>query len=230
MISSDDLYERCGFHLLLDRRSLFDRVVIEQGDCEADRREVLFRLAEMLPAPRIFLDIGSYYGHYSLHAQRSGLFAKVYAFESDPLNFSQLQANLFLNRMSDEVVARHVYVTDRPSTASTTKASFIPENRGGAGMYYTDDPQHLIPGDSIDNMLPLKDQSVVMKIDAENGEIRIIHGLERTFAANRVVAQIEHCGPAGALSEWVADQKIPLRHVLRMGQEYYFTNCDAVQY
>lgn len=92
-----DIYERLGLTLLLDNSSLVDKTVIESGTWEPEQLAYVAELTERfrkLDHP-MFLDIGSYWGLYSLFAMKSGVFEAQYAFEADRHNFAQLQSNIF---------------------------------------------------------------------------------------------------------------------------------------
>jgi hypothetical protein len=95
-----DIYERLGLTLLLDDSSLVDKSVIESGTWEPEQLAYVASLTERFRKfdHSVFLDIGSYWGLYSLLAMRSGVFEKQYAFEADRHNFAQLQSNIFLNK------------------------------------------------------------------------------------------------------------------------------------
>ena len=49
------------------------------------------------PTSAVFLDVGAHWGLYALLAHRTRQFERIVAFEPDPANYAQLQANLFLN-------------------------------------------------------------------------------------------------------------------------------------
>jgi FkbM family methyltransferase len=69
-------------------------------------------LKKKFNAKTTFLDIGAHWGWYGLMAHNSGLFDRIVCFEPDPTNMGQLQANLFLNRLSNRVEAIQAAVSE----------------------------------------------------------------------------------------------------------------------
>ncbi|MPZ32613.1 MAG: FkbM family methyltransferase [Rhodospirillales bacterium] len=61
----------------------------------------------------VFLDIGAHWGLYALVARQSGMFDRIVAFEPDPTNYGQLQANLFLNGATTAIEALQLATSDR---------------------------------------------------------------------------------------------------------------------
>src|ERR1700761_3693180 len=92
---------RMGLQLLLDQENVIDWQIFIRGDWEAPQFARLFELLAQQRAKHdssaIFLDVGAHWGLYALEARKHGSFEKIFALEPDPTNFSQLQANLFLN-------------------------------------------------------------------------------------------------------------------------------------
>ncbi len=61
------LYNRLGMTLLLDRNSVVDRFVIQTGAWELDQLKLVRAAIQYFNDPRIyFIDIGAYWGLYSL--------------------------------------------------------------------------------------------------------------------------------------------------------------------
>ena len=86
------IFEIDNLKLLLDTTSLVDRTVAETGVWEPEQVQYLCKIAEKFRGENnpIFLDLGSYWGYYSLMLSKTGIFHKIYAFDADPFNYSQL--------------------------------------------------------------------------------------------------------------------------------------------
>jgi hypothetical protein len=137
---SSQIYERLGLSLILDPSSLVDKAVITSGAWEDAQLEFLFSTAaDMMDVKNaVFVDVGSYWGLYSLKAIQSG-FGRVIAFESDPYNFSQLQAQLFLNKIAGRIEANNYPISDSDRCLTLWESTDNPDgNRGGVGV--TEDP------------------------------------------------------------------------------------------
>jgi FkbM family methyltransferase len=190
------IYPRFGYQLLLDRSSLVDRVVIESGSWERKQLDFLLRLANHLSdqGNAVFLDIGAYWGLYSLLMAQSGFFERICAFEADAHNFAQLQANLFLNKATHRIDAFYKAVTDKNQAMYAWDSLSHPDgNRGGVKMVGRHDsrPSMQIEGITIDSFLDLQDANLVIKIDGEGHEQHVRIGMEETLRGNRVIMQVE---------------------------------------
>src|ERR1700761_2198748 len=101
------LEQRMDLLLLLDRANAIDWQLILSGEWEKPHLTKLFDLAKQrLPYSKngaVFLDIGAHWGLYALKAWQSGMFEQIVAFEPDPQNYAQLQANLFLNAAESRI-------------------------------------------------------------------------------------------------------------------------------
>lgn len=226
------IYPRFGYQLLLDRSSLVDRVVIESGSWEQKQLDFLLRLAKQLndEGNAVFLDIGAYWGLYSLLMAQSGLFQRIYAFEADAHNFAQLQANLFLNKATHRIEAFYKAVTNKNQTMYAWDSLSHPDgNRGGVGMVGQHDsrPSTQIEGVTIDSFLNLQDANLVVKIDVEGHEQHVLIGMEETLRRNRVIMQVEIYEQQMAATFPILE-RLGMRCLQHIEHDYYYTNIDPM--
>lgn len=224
------IHDRLGFRLLLDRQSTIDRVLIDGDGWEDEQVAYFAGLLQRLQGRdgAIFLDVGAYWGLYTLLAHRSGAFAALYAIEADPHNFAQLQANLFLNDAARTVrcVNKAASSDDRPLLFRDSR-SHPDGNRGGTSVLPHDTalPHATVPATSIDALLAGVDgtRDVLMKIDVEGFEAYVLEGMAETVQRHRVIAQVEifdlHAAPAMAQI-----QRLGLVEIHRQYPDYWFTN------
>ncbi|GAA5233257.1 FkbM family methyltransferase [Verticiella sediminum] len=221
------LYERMGFRLLLDSTSEVDRCVIDSGSWEADQTRYFVQTLARLQQDRsvVFLDLGAYWGLYSLLAMRAGV-QRIHAFDADPHNFAQLQAQIFLNLAATRITPHNLAISDAAGTLTFFDSRAHPDgNRGGVGVVGDDFPLATlrVPAVSIDEYLPLQDERIVIKMDLEGHEDRALAGLERTVKTNEVFMQVEVFeGNAQRILPVV--ERLGLRQVHALGVDRYFTN------
>jgi FkbM family methyltransferase len=226
------LHARLGMELLLDRSSLVDRTVIETGSWEPAQVAYLTGLAARyrgLDKP-VFLDIGAYWGLYSLLMAQSKIFHEIHTFEADAFNFSQLQANLFLNRASRSVRALNKAVSSREGVIDVWDSLGHPDgNRGGVGIAArgVHFPISEVECVTVDKFLDLRDRDILVKIDVEGHERDVLLGMEATFRNNRVILQVEIYEPqmAGVLPIL---ESYGLRRIHQIDHDFYYTNIDGV--
>jgi FkbM family methyltransferase len=211
-----------GATFLLDSVSLVDRSILLNGGWEEAQIAYLMDTARGFVGGRsdaIFIDAGAYFGLYAALMRKSGLFADVYAFESNPVNFAQLQATLLLNGMVGTVVARNVAVTDRAGLSATDYP--IPENRGGINIAALPEAGGELPFTfTVSNLMldtafsGVCGRRIVMKFDLQGHERQALAGAEALVRNNDVLLQIEIENPRDrALSSQIDRMGFRMTHV-----------------
>jgi FkbM family methyltransferase len=188
---------RMGALLLIDQRNMVDRNLLIKGAWERPQIEKLKLLINSLRQEHqsvIFLDIGAYGALYSIIIAQEQLADRIIAFEPEPTNLIQLKANLFIN----DLLGR-IQVVEKAASDKAGRISFFvgfDENRGGAGMedgHVSDQLANRIEvdADRVDAMVDVSNSLVVGKIDVEGAELIVLAGMEKIFATNRCLLQIE---------------------------------------
>jgi FkbM family methyltransferase len=227
------VHERAGFKLMLDPTSLVDRCMIDAGMWEPEQTSFLMRLirAQRRARDPVFLDIGSYWGLYSLLAMREGV-RRIHAFEADRHNHAQLQAQLFLNDAVGRITAHHRAVSSKAGVLNCWDSRCHPDgNRGGVGIWGAGDPTHPtfeVPSVAIDEHLPLRDEFIFVKLDVEGHESHALEGMRRTIRNNRVVMQIELFAKDEAVMLPLTEE-LGLRCFHRIDVDRYFTNASDTE-
>jgi FkbM family methyltransferase len=186
--------ERVGLRLLLDLDNVVDQQIFVSGTWEKEIIDTLLGLAreeqQRHGGKAVFLDIGAHWGLYALLAHQSGMFDRIVAFEPDPTNYGQLQANLFLNGATTSIEALQLATSDRERTfglsLSTTR------NRGGTRVVEVGQADQVTcRAVRVDQQLDVAGKLLVVKMDVEGHEMEAIEGLVGLLAKNRCVIQVE---------------------------------------
>lgn len=226
-----DIYPRFGMRLALDESSLVDKCVIDTGTWEPEQLAYVAKLTEQFRKFEhpMFLDIGSYWGLYSLLAMQSGAFEKQYAFEADRHNFAQLQSNLFLNKAASRIKAFNNAVSETRGVLKFRDSTTHPEgNRAGASVIGWDEDfvGYAVDALPIDDVIDTTGAHLLMKLDVEGHEAPVLRGMSKTVANNKVVMQVE-------IFEQHHDQvfaeieKLGLRVIHTIYPDHYVTNMSV---
>jgi FkbM family methyltransferase len=227
-----DLYQRFDMRLLLDKSSLVDRNIIENGSWEAEQTNFFMGLMGKFVGQKnsVFIDIGAYWGLYSLLALRYGV-DTIYAFEPDRHNFAQLQAQIFLNGASGHIRPINKAVSISAATVRFWDSRTHPSgNRAGVGIVdkHFALPTYDVEAVSIDEHLQLEDATIGIKLDVEGHEPEALRGMTQTLKKNRVIMQIE-------VFDCNCDRILPLietlgiREIKRISPDRYYTNMTVEQ-
>lgn len=183
---------RQGLTLLLDRSNAVDWLINVSGAWEPESVERLFAMAEAergyCPDGAVFLDIGAHWGFYALLAHKMGWFERIVAFEPDPANYAQLQANLFLNQASTAIEALKLAASDREATFGLQVDN---RNRGGTQLVPAGRDTITCRAVRIDKVLDFAGKLLVVKMDVETHEEAALDGLIALLAKNHCVLQME---------------------------------------
>jgi len=225
-----NIHEALGFRLILDRGSMVDRAVLDTGEWEPERVAYVAWLTERIRIHNpTFVDVGSYWGLYSLLAHRSGAFRKIVAVEADRHNFAQLQANLFLNGAARMVTCINKVASETNEPLSfRDSGSHADGNRAGTSVLPPAStlPSHKVDATTIDELLHASDEYILMKIDVEGFESYVLRGMRETAKRNKVVMQIEIFDEqkGEVFPELMA---LGLRQIHAIHPDYYYTNIPA---
>ena len=184
--------------------------------------EVMHRLDPGRPG--VFLDVGSYWGLYSLIAAQNGI-KEIHAFEADLNNFAHLQTQVFLNNLRETVTVRNVAVSDKVGVLRYRPSqSIVGGNRGGAGISEAGDV--VVPASPVDDLVQFEGRVIFVKMDVEGHEPQALSGMKRLIANNKVFMQVEAYEATQAKTIAMA-QELGLTFVRRIEVDSYFTNVPT---
>jgi FkbM family methyltransferase len=206
-----------GCRFLLDWRHPVDKKVAV-GLFEEDRIVFFMNRIEHLK-PDMFLDIGAHAALYTVLAKTRVPSMEAHAFEPDPTNLGQLQANLFLNKLCSAVKV-HPFGLSSEASALRFAASGEHEHRAFSRVAQTGGIE--IQVKPLDSVLQDRDRTVAAKIDVEGHELQVVAGAKGFLRGNRCYLQIES-GPENLPQLKTVMAELGYRLVASMG-DHYFTN------
>ena len=224
---------RLGLRLLLDQENAVDQQIFISGSWEPECVDQLFGMIEEErrhhAGEAIFLDVGSHWGLYSLLAHKTGYFSRIVAFEPDPTNYAQLQANLFLNDATVAIEPRQLAASDREATFGLILKTH--RNRGGTRLAEEGETaQVTCRAVRLDDQLDFSGKLLVMKMDVESHELAAIQGMMGLLSKNHCVLQIE----IWSATEEILAKRLPfitemlarhgIRWVKKIDSDYFFVS------
>lgn len=179
--------ERDGLLWLANRKNFVDRNYGIFGDFEGDQRAHFFQSDEE-PFDAL-LDVGANFGLYSILGAAKGVARETHAFEPDPRNRAQMQANLLLNGLLDVVQVHPQAVSAEDGTVmlslhpatSTGTSRIVPEAADGISVSTV----------ALDGQFPWSGKKLAIKIDIEGHELEALKGMRRLLRENDCWLQIE---------------------------------------
>ena len=175
-----------GLKLLLDSNNLVDRHMDTHGVYEPAQ---LSFLTEQIARHdcKFFIDVGGHWGLYTLWLRKTfGEKVRYIAFEPDHQNRQQFAANLFLNGVED-VDLRDVGLSNQCGEVKFDRVGI--KNRGANKISATG--THTIRVTRGDDVLPIREERLAIKLDVEAHEIEAIEGMRDLLTNNQCVLQVE---------------------------------------
>ncbi len=170
-------------------------------------------------APDMFLDIGAHAGLYSILVNSRVPKAIIHAFEPDATNLGQLNANLFLNRLSDKVVVNPFGLSDRDGSLNFASSG---EQTHRAFSRVSEHGGNTVMVRRLDSVISEEGKRIAIKIDVEGHELAVLRGAEDLLRRNSCYMQmesaLENFGQAKTLLEAMGYQWMGSKG------DHYFTN------
>lgn len=179
-----------GKRFLLDIQNLIDRRIAAWGTFEPEQVERFLGEAKRR-RPRIFLDVGACWGYYSLLMHGLPGLEEIHAFEPDPVNRSQLFANILINEAHAGIRVHDYGISDRSGRIAFSAAG--ERNRGSshvAGPAGAEDGT-AIEVRALDEVMQPSGERIFIKIDVEGHELQAVAGMRHLLQANDCFLQIE---------------------------------------
>lgn len=127
-----------------------------------------------------FLDVGSYSGLFALAAARINPDLKAFAYEIVGENFLLIQENILRNDLADRVIPQLVAVGPETGEMRTPFAIGFSALTSSVALDWSFENGIRVPVRRLDDLFPLLEGNVVMKIDVEGFEMEVLDGA-RTF-------------------------------------------------
>ncbi|MBI3441225.1 MAG: FkbM family methyltransferase [Proteobacteria bacterium] len=177
-----------GFYLLLNCRNSLDRKIGLHGGHEQEQFAYFF--FNMKKGCDVFLDIGANIGTYSLQAAQLGVAREIHAFEPDPRNHAQLQANLYLNQVTERIQVHKLALSDKSGMLQFElgiegKPDLTKVASAGGG------PTKAIMAKALDEVVSYQGKKIFLKIDTEGHEFEVLKGAEQLLKNNACFLQVE---------------------------------------
>jgi FkbM family methyltransferase len=212
-----------GARFLFDWRHSLDKKVA----LELYEHDQIAYLGAMLDGlrPDLFVDIGAHAALYSIVMKTRRPELEVHAFEPDRTNLCQLYANLFVNRLQNDIRVHEHGLSDREGTVSFDTSEET-SSRGTRRISSSGNTQ--IQVRRLDDVLADSSRTAMIKIDVEGHECQVVNGARAFLSSNRCFLQIESSGANLALLTAKLGELGYQRVKTLCGHDHYFTNIDGL--
>ena len=178
----------------LDLSQAIDREIYLNGSYEKEQLDFLNEICSKNQVSH-FLDIGANIGYYSLFFKKIG---NIYAFEPNKKNFLNLKENCVLNNLNVKI-----YNFGLSNSNYNSEIWYTDKNKlGGSAIFDINDPElkkydaksiikEKISLKKLDDVLKINNSKILVKVDVERHEKKVLEGMENIIQQNNIIMQIE---------------------------------------
>ena len=178
----------------VDVRHSIDREIFLKGCYEKNQLNFLKKISEENEISHFF-DIGANIGYYTLFFKD---IKNIHAFEPNKKNFLRLKENINLNSLNV-----NLYNFGLSNSNSEEEIWYTDKNKmGGSAIFDKNDPElkkyetneiimEKIFTKKLDDILKIRSSNILIKIDVERHEKKVLEGMENIIKENNIVLQIE---------------------------------------
>tara|TARA_Y100000591_G_C21644406_1_gene599536 strand:+ start:105 stop:875 length:771 start_codon:yes stop_codon:yes gene_type:complete len=178
----------------VDVRHSIDREIFLRGHYEKNQLDFLKEISGKKNITHFF-DIGANIGYYTLFFKE---IENIYAFEPNKKNFLRLRENINLNSLkvnlynfglSNSNSEKLIWYTDRNKMGGS---AIFDKNDIELKKYQTKDIiKEKIFTKKLDDILKIESSNILIKIDVERHEKKVLEGMENIINKNNIILQIE---------------------------------------
>jgi FkbM family methyltransferase len=178
----------------LDLTQAIDREIYLSGFYEKEQLNYLDKICSKKKID-YFFDIGSNIGYYSLYFKD---IENIYSFEPNKNNFISLKENIRINNLNIKA-----YNFGLSNSNSETEIWYTDKKKmGGSAIFQKDDPElkkyniknlylEKISVKKLDDIVDINQSTILVKIDVERHEKKVLEGMKNTINNNSIILQIE---------------------------------------
>lgn len=218
-----------GAEFVLWPGNYVDRRLWIEGIYEPEQIKTMISYAQEMK-PDIFLDVGANIGLYTGIIGKNSAVPQIIAFECDPRNITMYRAHVQMNNLTERVTLHEIAVGEKAGEIDLYMASATSTGKSSVVAPATKDHSvRKVPMKPIDDVLGVKNKTILIKMDIEGFELPAIKGMINLLKNNKCMMQVEIL-PDSAESEetktFLYDNGYVLSHSI--DHDYYFRNVKTI--
>jgi FkbM family methyltransferase len=217
--------------LFINVKDPIDKIIFYRNEYE--EKQIKF-LSDWIKKnkPYIFIDIGANFGIYSLRISKLFKMLKVIAFEPVLTTFNKLKMNIKINNLGKRIKTYNVGL----SNANGLKKMVALKRRNyiQSGGFSFNIPKRKLTNEEIsqynktlkgDGVLKFKKKKIVVKIDVEGYENKVLLGIKNLLKNNKILLQIEIFDDNfKKINKFLLEKRFKLINKFNKTSDYFYIN------
>ena len=180
----------------------------------------------------IFIDIGANFGVYSLRISKLFRMLKVIAFEPVLSTFNKLRMNIKINNLEKRIITHNVGLSN--TNGLKKMVALKRRNYIQSGGFSFNVPKGKLSNEIItqyhksiigDKILKFKKKKIVIKIDVEGYENKVLLGIKNLLKNNKIILQIEiFNNNFNKINKLLLKQNFKLINKFQKTSDYFYIN------
>ena len=220
-----------NIRLFINIKDPIDKIIFYKNEYE----EMQFKfLSEWINKnkPNIFIDIGANFGVYSLRISKLFQMLRVVAFEPVLTTFNKLKMNIKINSLEKRIKTYNLGLSN--TNGQKKMVALKRRNYIQSGGFSFNIPKRKLTNEEItqyhktikgDKVLKFKKKKVVVKIDVEGYESKVLLGIKNLLNNNKILLQIEIFDDNfKKINKLLLEKKFKLINKFNKTSDYFYIN------
>jgi FkbM family methyltransferase len=217
--------------LFINIKDPIDKIIFYKNEYEEKQIKFLYDWVKK-NEPNIFIDIGANFGIYTLRISKLFKILKVIAFEPVLTTFNKLEMNIKINNLRRRINTYNVGLSN--TNGLKKMVALKRRNYIQSGGFSFNIPKRKLTNEEItryhktikgDEVLKFKKKKIVVKIDVEGYENKVLSGIKNLLKNNKILLQIEIFDDNfKKINKFLLKKKFKLINKFNKTSDYFYIN------
>jgi FkbM family methyltransferase len=220
-----------NIRLFINIKDPIDKIIFYKNEYEEKQIKFLSDWIEK-NKPEIFIDVGANFGVYSLRISKLFQMLRVVAFEPVLTTFNKLKMNIKINSLEKRIKTYNLGLSN--TNGQKKMIALKRRNYIQSGGFSFNIPKRKLTNEEItqyhktikgDKVLKFKKKKVVVKIDVEGYESKVLLGIKNLLNNNKILLQIEIFDDNfKKINKLLLEKKFKLINKFNKTSDYFYIN------
>jgi len=220
-----------NIRLFINIKDPIDKIIFYKNEYEEKQIKFLYDWVKK-NKPNIFIDIGANFGIYSLRISKLFQILKVIAFEPVLTTFNKLKMNIKINNLGRRIKTYNIGLSN--TNGLKKMVALKRRNYIQSGGFSFNIPKRKLTNEEItqyhktikgDEILKFKKKKIVIKIDVEGYENKVLSGIKNLLNNNKILLQIEIFDDNfKKINKFLLEKKFKLIKKFNKTSDYFYIN------